>query len=125
VYILFALLIYIYIALHCIVITICQDLIFSGRIMMKHVTRVDEATVQFYRQQWSFVHPLVLSGRKLKKKKRKIEAMDTKATGGGDSKPSSVSGTSLSGTDTDTSAVSKVDDAKARYLKRKLEKGGK
>ena len=86
--------------------------------------------MQHYRQQWSFVHPLVLSGRKVKQKKRKIEASSEDAKAGNDARREARRETS-SGTADSTaagdgvSAVSKMDDAKARYLKRKLAKAGK
>jgi hypothetical protein len=96
--------------------------------MMKHVTMVDESTVQYYRQKWSFVHPSVLSGRKLRRKKRKIEAAAATVTGdckagSGSGVPSNVGANPPS--DSATSTASKMDDAKARFLKRKLEKAGK
>jgi hypothetical protein len=95
---------------------------FTGRIMMRHVTMVDEYIVKRYREKWSFVHPLLLSGRKLAKKKRKIapEAVHKNAKSGPENKKMAT-GAPVTGSSTAT----KMDDAKARYLKRKMEKAGK
>lgn len=96
-----------------------QDLIFSGRILMKHVTTIDISMVQCYRKAWSFVHPSVLSGRESpKKKKRKstdIERCCTSETmedsAGGNGGPPSAA-----------QKLSRVEQARARFLKRKIEK---
>ena len=85
---------------------------------MKHVTKVDESTLHRFRREWSFVHPHVLSGRKLKKKKRKVEDVPTNT---GEIRREKMTPDLFAV----GSSTSKLDDAKARYMKRKLEKGRK
>lgn len=91
---------------------------------MRHVSTVDEATVQRFRQKWVFVHPLLLSGRTAQKKKRKIAATNSDQAVAGGGASTSTSTTSTNSGCADVAVASKADDAKARYLKRKLEKQG-
>lgn len=95
--------------------------------MMKHITKVDEATAQHYRQQWSFVHPFLLSGRKMRTKKRKVEAVAMVDAGSnGSNKDATATSTPEGGSTAVTAtAASKMSDAKARFLQRKLEKARK
>mmetsp|Transcript_1319 Transcript_1319/g.2586 ORF Transcript_1319/g.2586 Transcript_1319/m.2586 type:complete len:241 (-) Transcript_1319:157-879(-) len=103
-----------------------QDLVFTGRILMRHVTAVDHTSVQVHRDKWSFVHPFLLSGRKLRKKKRKTAPSDSASSGVKKSGVESVASGTRTPTATSQAAsvndATKMDDAKARYLKRKMEK---
>ena len=113
-----------------------QDLVHSSKLFMSQIVKADWRCLQFHQIKWKFVHPQQLSGRKLV---AEIEATDEKEVAKEDkleSKPESgklkrsrealdeeTSKAPSSSKDDAEANASAVEQARLRFLARKLQKG--